>query len=179
MTAPLQVAYLDRDGTINIDRHYLPSPDGFALCNGAGEGLADITAQGLDLVVITNQSGIARGYFDMDALEAIHARMADVLVPFGVRFAGVYACPHGPEDDCPCRKPRAGLIRNAEADLGARAGVMIGDKPSDIAAGRAAGLRCLLIGAAQDCDPAPDAIVPDLRAAADWIRAYNAKADRP
>lgn len=174
MSRALRVVYLDRDGTINVDRHYLSNVEGFAFCDGAVEGLRAMAQMGLDLVVVTNQSGIARGYLTQSALAAIHAHMAQKMAAQGVAFAGIYYCPHGPDAGCSCRKPKPGLIHRAEADLGRRAGVMIGDKPSDMAAGRAAGMHCLMIGSAQPCDPAPDAFVPDLVAAAQWIKAYNA-----
>lgn len=174
---PLEVAYLDRDGTINVDRHYLATPEGFAFCDGAPEGLADLAAAGLDLVVITNQSGIARGYFDQAALDAIHGRMRAELAHLGLSVAGIYVCPHGPTDDCACRKPRPGLILAAEANLGRRPGVMIGDSARDVFAGRAAGLMTIRI--ANPADPAaaegnPDHVAPSLAEAARWVAQFNA-----
>lgn len=135
-----EVAYLDRDGTINIDKHYLSDPDAFEFCEGALEALKLLSDQGLDLVVITNQSGIARGYFDQDVLMAIHDVMCEKLGAEGIKLAGIYTCPHGPDDQCECRKPLPGLIHQAEADLGVRPGIMIGNSTRDVEAGQAARL---------------------------------------
>lgn len=169
-----EVVYLDRDGTINIDRHYLSDPEDFSFCPGALTGLIAMRDMGLDLVVVTNQSGIARGYFDTDTLDAIHTRMTKLLADVGVTLAGIYSCPHGPEDACDCRKPKPGLIARAEAELGRRPGIMIGDKPSDVIAGQAAGLTTVGLFSheiAAQMAHSPDYLSTDLRDAAAWIAA--------
>ncbi len=154
--------FLDRDGTVIEDRHYLADPAGVALCPGAAEGLRRMQAAGVALVVVTNQSGLARGYFDWPAYHAVADRLAAVLAAEGVTLAGTFVCPHGPEDDCACRKPRPGLIHQAQATLGVRPVAVIGDKAADVALGQAVGVPGLLVrtgkGAATE---AAGTVVPD------------------
>lgn len=172
----LEVAYLDRDGTINVDRHYLSSVEGFAFCDGAVAGLAKLRDLGLSLVVVTNQSGVGRGYFSGDRLAEIHAHMTTELARHAIHLDGIYTCPHAPDEGCDCRKPLPGLIHQAEAELGRRRGVMIGDSLRDIQAGKAAGLLTVLISAqAPDLSPEdqPDHITSTLIGAADWIAAQG------
>ena len=109
---------LDRDGTIMLDKHYLADPAGVELEHGAVQGLKRLKKLGLGLVLVTNQSGLNRGYFGAESVEAIHGRLRELLAPHGVDFDGVYLCPHTPEEDCSFRKPRPGLIEQAAAELG-------------------------------------------------------------
>ncbi|KYO49592.1 HAD family hydrolase [Tistrella mobilis] len=168
---PRRYALLDRDGTINLDTGYLADPAGFELLPGALVGLKRLVAAGFGLVVVTNQSGIARGLIRPAALEAIHERMCQLLAPHGIRFDAIEICPHGPDEGCDCRKPSPGMVRRAAARLGfdpTRA-VVFGDKPSDMGLARAVGAMAVLIGdeaAAGASDPAPDLWAPDLDAAA-------------
>ena len=106
---PRRVVLLDRDGTIIIDRHYLADPRGVELIEGAAEGLRRLAALGLGLVVVTNQSAIGRGRLDVEGLERIHRELSRLLADRGVRLDGIFWCPHRPEDDCDCRKPRSGM----------------------------------------------------------------------
>lgn len=146
-SAPRRVVLLDRDGTINEDVHYLRHPDDLRLLPGAVEGLRRLAGLGFDLVVVTNQSGLARGYFSPADLEAIHARLCDLLTAEGVALAGIYVCPHGPDDGCSCRKPRPGLALAARADLGFDPGraYVIGDKRADLHLARAIGATSILV----------------------------------
>lgn len=139
--------FLDRDGTIIVERDYLRDPAAVELEPAAVEGLRRLSAAGLRLVVLTNQSGIARGYFDAAAADAVNRRVADLLVDQGVAIAGWYICPHGPLDDCDCRKPRPQLARRAAADLDiALAGSwVIGDKRSDVELADAIGASGILV----------------------------------
>lgn len=173
-----RVAVLDRDGTIIAERHYLSDPAQVELLPGAAEGLRRLRAMGWGLVVVTNQSGVARGYFDLARVAEIHRRLEDLLAAEGVRLDGIYICPHLPDADCPCRKPRTGLIGQAAAELGfdpARA-IVIGDKPCDIELGQAARVPTILVrtgyGAQHETAATvrPDAIVDDLRSAAEQVR---------
>ncbi|MBU2867477.1 D-glycero-alpha-D-manno-heptose-1,7-bisphosphate 7-phosphatase [Pacificibacter marinus] len=171
-----EVVYLDRDGTINIDRHYLSTPDGFEFCDGALAGMKQLSAMGLDLVVITNQSGIARGYFGQKELDAIHDVMREKLKAEGVSLAGIYACPHGPDDTCACRKPLPGMIHQAEKDLGRRPGLMIGDAVRDVQAGQAAGLHTIGLFSperATELDEPATYLATNLIDAAQWIATKN------
>jgi D-glycero-D-manno-heptose 1,7-bisphosphate phosphatase len=152
---------LDRDGTIVHDRHYLRDPRDLELLPNAAEGLRLLADAGFGLVVVTNQSGVARGHFTAGELELQHARLRELLEAEGVALDAVYACPHGPDDGCACRKPAPGLILQAADELGldlARS-VAIGDTPRDAEAARRAGVRAVTIGA--------DA--PDLLAAAELL----------
>lgn len=128
------VVFLDRDGTVIVERHYLHDPAGVELLPGAAEGLRRMQALGLWLVLVTNQSGVGRGYFGRDAVERVHGRLLELLEHEGVDLDAIYLCPHTPEEACSCRKPRPGLIQRAVADLGidpARSFV-IGDKACDV-----------------------------------------------
>lgn len=126
--------FLDRDGTVIVERHYLSDPDSVDLLPGAVEGLRRIRDLGLPMVLVTNQSGVGRGYFGRDAVERVHGRLLDLLATQGVGLSAIYSCPHKPEEGCGCRKPLPGLIERAaaELDLDLAACFVIGDKPCDI-----------------------------------------------
>ena len=140
-------AVLDRDGTIIVERHYLSDPRQVELIHGAASGLREMSEMGLGLVVITNQSAIDRGFFDEARLDLIHQRLRELLDVEGVRLDGIYVCPHTPEDDCPCRKPRPGLIELAAKQLGfdPQACFVIGDKACDIELGQWVGATTFLV----------------------------------
>jgi D-glycero-D-manno-heptose 1,7-bisphosphate phosphatase len=167
---------VDRDGTINVEHPggYVLDPDDFVLLPGSLEGLRALRDLGLPIAVVTNQSPIARGWIDSDRLEEIHARMRSLLPD--IELTGIYVCPHAPEDGCACRKPGTELLLRAAADIGADPadGFLVGDKTSDIEAGRRAGMTTLLVRtgygeqALREGAPA-DHVVEDLRAAADLI----------
>lgn len=126
--------FLDRDGTIIVDKHYLSDPAGVELEQGALAGLKALADMGYALVVVSNQSGIGRGRFTVSDAEAVNARIADMLAAEGVPVVGWYFCPHVGVDDCACRKPRPGMVDRAVRELGldpARSFV-VGDKPSDV-----------------------------------------------
>ena len=142
MTKQLQALFLDRDGTLIHDKHYLADPAGVELLPGVGEALHSCVERGMRLFVVSNQSGVGRGFFSEDAVQSCNARLAELLVPHGVSFAAVYFCPHAPEAACDCRKPGIGmwLRARAEFDLDPATCGMIGDKPEDMAFGAEAGL---------------------------------------
>jgi D-glycero-D-manno-heptose 1,7-bisphosphate phosphatase len=179
-----EVILLDRDGTIVVDRHYLDDPSGLEFLPAAAEGLRQLHAAGHRLVVVTNQSGIGRGMFSVARLEAIHARLQQMVIEAGARLDAIYFCPHAPDADCDCRKPRLGLMRRAVAELGfdPAAAVVIGDKQSDVEFGKRARAATILIGsalppAATTARPTvnhlaatADLVAPDLLAAARWIQ---------
>lgn len=189
---------LDRDGTINVERQYLSHPKQVELLPGAVEGLRTMQSLGLGLVVVSNQSGIARGYFDEARVDAIHKRLEKLLLAEGVSLAGIFVCPHGPHDNCACRKPKPGMARAAAREYGfeLRQTFVIGDKPSDIELGRAVGATTLLVRtgygalwAAQHegatllslshMSSPPDHIVADLREAAEVIKRGISIGTRP
>lgn len=154
-----KVAVLDRDGTIVVDRGYLSDPEGLDFLAHAEQGLRLLHASGYRIVIVTNQSGVGRGYFPLAAVDAMNARLRAMFQEIGVPLAGIYVCPHAPEDGCDCRKPALGLMTRAAAELGfdARLSVVIGDKLSDVEFGHRAGARTVLI--ASDA-PLSAAIVP-------------------
>ena len=138
----MKLVILDRDGTINEDRDdFVKSPDEWRPIPGALEAIARLNHAGWHTVIATNQSGLARGLFDMAALNAIHARMNRELADFGGRIDAIFFCPHGPGDGCRCRKPLPGMFeaiieRYGTPLDGAHA---VGDSLRDLVAGAAAG----------------------------------------
>jgi D-glycero-D-manno-heptose 1,7-bisphosphate phosphatase len=181
MTKPRPFILLDRDGTLNVEKHYLSDPDQLELYPGAGGALKRLRELGYGLAVLTNQSGIGRGYFGLDAVEKVHDRLRELLAAEGTSVDGIYLCPHGPDEVCDCRKPLPGMANQAMAEFGfdPKASIMIGDKAADIGLGQAIGAKTILVrtgwGAdsekAGDCEP--DAIVDDLTAAVAWIEAHK------
>jgi D-glycero-D-manno-heptose 1,7-bisphosphate phosphatase len=138
---------LDRDGTIIAEREYLSHPGQVELLPGAAAGLRAMRNLGLRLVIVTNQSGVGRGYFDVVQLEAVHFRLKELLAIEGVSLDGIYYCPHTPEDKCNCRKPRPGMLLQASKDLGFEPSqaVVIGDKALDIELGQNLGANTVLV----------------------------------
>jgi D-glycero-D-manno-heptose 1,7-bisphosphate phosphatase len=147
--APKRLALIDRDGTIIVDKVYLRDPDGIEFAPGAIEGLRLLRDAGFALVLITNQSGIARGYFDLATLGRIHDRLQSMLRAKGIRLKAIYFCPHGPDDGCNCRKPAPGMVTKAMQDLGFRPEevVLIGDSDADMGAAAAAGVKGVRVAA--------------------------------
>ena len=138
---------LDRDGTINVEREYISHPDQIELLPGAAQGLRHLHRLGLGLVVISNQSGIGRGYFSWESLNLIHQRLCELLTAEGIQLDGIYVCPHSPGDGCTCRKPQPELLEKAarEHNFDPRKAFVIGDKKSDIELGQKVSAITLLI----------------------------------
>lgn len=165
---------LDRDGTIIEECEYLCDPARVALLPGAARGLRALTRLGLGLVLVSNQSGLGRGYFSEEDLWAVHVRLRQLLTAEGIRLDGSYYCPHVPEEGCGCRKPAPGLIEQAAAELGfdARRCFVIGDKRCDVELGLAVGAQSILVrtghGRREEMvpGPAPHHVVDDLEQAA-------------
>ena len=143
-------AFLDRDGVINVDHGYVSSWDHFEFISGVPEALRSLSEVGYKLVVVSNQSGIGRGFYTEADLTRLNEQINDYLkTEVGVRIGGFYHCPHHPTDaqgeflmQCECRKPAPGMIHQATRDLDIDLGgsLLVGDKDSDIQAGRAAGI---------------------------------------
>jgi D-glycero-D-manno-heptose 1,7-bisphosphate phosphatase len=148
-TTSKRLALIDRDGTIILDKVYLSDPDGIEFAPGAIEGLRMLRDVGFALVLVTNQSGIARGYFDVATLGRIHDRLQSMLAAEGLRLTAIYFCPHGPDDGCDCRKPAPGMVKQAMGDLGFRPNevVFIGDSDADMGAAAAAGVKGVRVAA--------------------------------
>ena len=140
---PRKAVFLDRDGTLNEDPGYLGHPDQMKLLPGVGEALARLKQAKFQLVVISNQSGVGRGFFSESMLISIHRKLDELLQPYGVRIDHYELCLHKPEDDCECRKPKPKLLLDAAAKLNLdfSESYMVGDKVSDLGAGRAAKCR--------------------------------------
>ncbi len=173
MPEPLWPAvFIDRDGTLMRDVDYCGNPADVEVFEGAGEALRQLKKRGYKIVVITNQSGIGRGYYDERSYRAVAAEVDRQLGP-GVIDA-TYFCPHAPNQPCDCRKPAPGMVRQAaqdhQIDLGRS--YFMGDKDSDIECGRRAGTKTILVetGYGQSADhQAADAVVPDIPAAVHFI----------
>ncbi len=138
---------LDRDGVINEDSDaYIKTPGEWIPIVGSAEAIARLNRAGYRVVVATNQSGVARGYYDLTTLEAIHQRMTAHLSGLGAHLDGIYFCPHGPDDGCDCRKPLPGLIDQIVADYGDVTSVpLVGDSLRDLQAGVTRGCRPVLV----------------------------------
>ncbi|MCS7044216.1 MAG: HAD family hydrolase [Bryobacteraceae bacterium] len=139
--------FFDRDGTLIEERNYLSDPAGVALIPGAAEALRLARENGYLAVVLTNQSGVGRGYFTLDDVHRVNGRMLELLAAGGAAVDGIFVCPHAPEDGCGCRKPRTGLVEEArrKLDLDLRRSWMIGDKAADLELARNAGMRGVLV----------------------------------
>lgn len=143
----MKLLILDRDGVINQDSDdYIKSPDEWIPIPGSAEAIARLNAAGYKVVVATNQSGVGRGYFSLHTLDAIHAKMGETVAAAGGAIAGIYYCPHAPEDNCNCRKPKAGLIEQIAAEHGSVAGVsVVGDSLRDLECGLPLGCSPVLV----------------------------------
>lgn len=165
-------AFIDRDGVINQDHGYVSRWEDFEFMPGAEGAMASLQRLGFAIVVVTNQSGIGRGFYDEASFERLTQQMTDWLRVKGVDVTGVYFCPHHPSNargdylrDCDCRKPAPGMLLRAAQDhqLAIDQSIMVGDKPSDIDAGNAAGVaRCY-----QVTDAAPHRLARQVGSLAD------------
>lgn len=169
---------LDRDGVVNEDSYaYIKSPDEWVPIPGSLEAISLLTRGGFRVVILTNQSGIARGLFDLATLEGIHRKMRDAVESAGGRIEEIFFCPHGPEDGCGCRKPEPGLFRafaeKYQVDL--RSVPAVGDSFRDVQAAQAAGAQPILVETGKGMRTLarhPDLdlpIFPNLYAAAQYI----------
>ncbi len=147
----LSLVVLDRDGVINQDSAtYIRSPEEWIPIPGSLEAIARLNAANIKVMVVTNQSGLARGFFDEATLTAIHQKMAQALAAVGGHVDGVFFCPHHPDDHCDCRKPKTGLFEQIAAKHGDLTDVpVIGDKLSDLEAGLAVGGQPILVRTGQ------------------------------
>lgn len=148
-TGARAAAFLDRDGTIIDDTHYIADPDLVRLRPGAGDAIARLNRAGIPVIIVTNQSGIARGILSESNYERVASRMAELLAKENARIEATYVCPHHPQfgGECDCRKPGTLLFRRAAAERGidlARS-AYVGDRWRDVAPGIALGGRPLLI----------------------------------
>ncbi len=144
----MRLVILDRDGVINHESEaYIKSPDEWIPIPGSLEAVARLNQGGFSVVVATNQAGVGRGLFDLEALKAIHRKMQAAVEASGGRLAGIFYCPHGPGDDCDCRKPKPGLLHQIEKrfNLSLKGVSAIGDSLRDIQAAEAVKARPILV----------------------------------
>ena len=144
----MKLVILDRDGVINQDSDaYVKSADEWIPIDGSIEAIAKLYKAGFTVVVATNQSGLARGLFDLDDLEAMHAKLTQLVIDAGGELGAIFYCPHGPDDNCNCRKPKAGLIDaiEAEFDVSAGSAPLVGDSLRDLEAGLHKGCDPMLV----------------------------------
>lgn len=186
----IKAVFLDKDGTLIEDVPYNVDPERIQLTRGAVEGLKLLHAAGYQLIVITNQSGVARGYFPESALFAVEERSRQLLAEIGVSLAGFYYCPHHPDGvvqelaiTCSCRKPEPGMLLYAADKHGIdlQESWFIGDILNDVEAGRRAGCRTILIDNGNETEwqlspeRSPHYIVTDLSEAAQVITSVDIK----
>ncbi|HVR70029.1 MAG TPA: HAD family hydrolase [Vicinamibacteria bacterium] len=154
MTAPRPAIFLDRDGTLAHEVGYVNHPSRFRLYPWAADAVRLINRAGLLAVVVTNQAGVARGYFPESLIGEVHGRLRAAMDAGGARLDGIYYCPHHPDVgeppyrlDCDCRKPRPGLLKRAAAELGAdlSRSFVVGDRHGDLALAWAVGARGVLV----------------------------------
>jgi D-glycero-D-manno-heptose 1,7-bisphosphate phosphatase len=176
-------ALVDRDGTINEERHHLASPEEVALIPGSAEALLRLRDLGFGIVVVTNQAEVGRGNLDPTELDRINDRLRTLLADHGATVDAIEVCPHRPEDACDCRKPKPGMALRAAERLGFApdASVVIGDHLADLGMGRAIGATTILVRTGHGTEAEPDAgdladhIADDLAGAATIIAALVGK----
>lgn len=142
-----RAVFLDRDGTIARDVHYCRRPEDFELLPAVPEAIKHLNESGFKVVVITNQSGIARSYFTEEMLARIHQKMKQELAKGGAWVDGIYYCPHHPDDGCDCRKPKTALFLQAakELHIDLSRSFVVGDMQMDVDAGKALGCKTVLL----------------------------------
>jgi D-glycero-D-manno-heptose 1,7-bisphosphate phosphatase len=164
--------FLDRDGVINKG-HSLNRPKDLKLYDGVPKAIKMLNDHGYDVFVVTNQGGVGLGYMKIEALDAIHAEMCNVIQSGGGTISDIRACTHKPKDGCECRKPKPGMILDlAEVhNVDKEHSFMVGDRDVDIQAGETAGLHTIYIGEEKDTafDPKPDFVYPSLIAAVEGL----------
>jgi len=183
----VKAVFLDRDGTLIVERGYITVPEGVELMPGAAAAVTRLREAGWKVFVVTNQGAVAKGLITEEELGLIHFRMVALLAEAGAEIDGVYYCPHHPDGDqlqysveCDCRKPRPGMLERAssEHDVDLARSVMIGDTLRDLEAGRAAGAKAVLVltgkgAATAELDHGADHVAPDLAGAVRWLLAQT------
>ena len=177
MTMNNRAVFLDRDGVLMSDTNYVGHVERVVILNDAPAALRRLQKAGYRLFVVTNQSGVGRGYFTRQAVEEIHALLDRQFAAAGAKVDRYYVCPHHPEDNCDCRKPKPKSLLEAAAEykLDLAQCFMVGDRLSDIQCGQNAGTRTVLVltGAGKETlvkgEVKSDFVATDISAAADWI----------
>lgn len=165
---------LDRDGVINFESpDYIKSPEEWIPISGSIEAIAKLSQAGHTIVIATNQSGLARGLYDLAMLDRIHQKMIDLVEKCGGKISKIYFCPHHPDDNCDCRKPKPGMLLQIMKDFSVAADqiIFIGDSVRDYEAARAVGCAFMLVmtgngrDAIKKIDGIPVSVFPDLLSA--------------
>jgi histidinol-phosphate phosphatase family protein len=175
-----RAVFLDRDGTINEEVNYLSDISQVKILPKSAEAIKLLNEHGFIIIIITNQSGVARGYFSEKTLKEIHNHLKSELQKDGAAVDAIYFCPHHPDDGCGCRKPTLGLIKKAVEDwnINLTSSFMVGDKLVDVETGKRAGCQTVLVLTGygekeakemEKSDTHPDHIAKDLYQAALWI----------
>lgn len=176
-----RLAILDRDGTVNVDRGYLHRAEDWQFTRGAVQAMKSLQRAGFRIVLATNQSGIARGFYTQQDVELLHDYVRYELARQGVVLDAIAVCPHGPDDDCDCRKPAAGLARQIEPafhdPIDYAQSWTVGDKLSDIRFGQTLGTHTALIHSGywveDQITEAPDLIADSLHDAVQQILSWK------
>ncbi len=185
--------FLDRDGTLTEEVGYVNHPARLRLLPRSAEAIRRLNQAGVAAVVVTNQAGVARGYFSEDVLHAVNAALVARLKEAGAHLDGIYVCPHHPTEGeppfrtlCECRKPKPGLLQRAAAELGLdlRASTLVGDKASDLVPAHLVGARAVLVLTGYGLgeweyrrdrfETPPDHVADDLLDAVEWTLAGRA-----
>ena len=147
MSGLRRAAFLDRDGTLIEDAHYLADAAAMRLVPGAADAVTRLNQVDVLAIVVTNQSGIARGYYDLATLDAMHARLRELVAEQGGELGIIQYCPHGPDDGCDCRKPRPGMLKRIALHYGVElAGIwFVGDSSGDLEAALAVDCQPVLV----------------------------------
>ncbi|MBL7100346.1 MAG: D-glycero-beta-D-manno-heptose 1,7-bisphosphate 7-phosphatase [Nanoarchaeota archaeon] len=172
-----KAVFIDRDGVVNKDLGtYVTTPDEFVLIPGTIEAFKKLYKSDFKIIIVTNQSGIGKGFYTEKDVEAVHGKMHELLAKEAVKLDGVYYCPHHPHACCICRKPEVGMLEKAieEHDIDPKKSFLIGDKTSDIKAGNDMGCKTFLVetgygGKDKKYDVKPDFTVSDLLEAVNTI----------
>jgi len=181
----MKAVFLDRDGTVVVERGYITVPDAIELVPGAALAIARLRTAGWKVFVVTNQGCVAKGLITEEELGAIHLRMVAMLAEGGAMLDGIFYCPHHPDGDvpqyaeeCDCRKPRPGMLERAARENGLLLTdcVMVGDTLRDVEAAHASGARAVLVRTghgeqtlAENEEHGAEHVARDLLAAVDWI----------
>lgn len=153
----ISAVFLDRDGVVNVEKNYLHKVEDFEFLPDVIDAVRRYNEKGYVVVVVTNQSGIARGYYGEEEYQKLTEHMLSLFEKYGAKIAAVYHCPHHESDGCDCRKPLPGMLLRAKEELGIdmASSWMIGDKESDVQAAKAAGVgHALLVRTGHEIDEA-------------------------
>ena len=171
-----RAVFLDRDGTINIDVNYCRRVEDFIILPGIPEAIKLLNQHNFKVIIITNQSGIGRGYFSKAILLRIHQHMEEELAKHNAHIDEIYYCPHHPDENCDCRKPKPKFIIQAAAKYNIKLDLsyMIGDEIKDVITGKAAGCKTVLLPRSKNTlnnlkTIKPDHVATDLLTAVNWI----------